>query len=73
LTKLGRYAFGVVTEARITCPECGFSKVEAMLTNACQYFYVCEGCQTLLGPRSGDCCVFCSYADHICPPKQAAA
>jgi hypothetical protein len=70
---LAVYAFVVVTEARITCPECGFSKVEAMPTNACQYFYVCEGCQTLLKPLLGDCCVFCSYANHVCPPQQTAA
>jgi len=47
----------VVTEARITCPEYGFSKVET---------------QALLTPGPGDCCVFCSYADHACPSKQAA-
>jgi hypothetical protein len=63
----------VVTEARITCPECGFSKVETMPSDACQRFYLCEGCEWLLAPRSGDCCVFCSYADSICPPKQLAA
>jgi hypothetical protein len=68
-----RYALDVVTEAWITCPECGFSKVETMPTNACQHFYVCASCQALLRPRHGDCCVFCSYADHDCPPKQAAA
>jgi hypothetical protein len=46
--KCGRYAFGVVTKARITFPECGFSKVEGMPTNACQHYYLCDGCQTLL-------------------------
>ena len=46
---------------------------ETMPTNACQHFYVCASCQALLRPRHGDCCVFCSYADHDCPPKQAAA
>jgi hypothetical protein len=60
----------MVLEARITCPECGFSRLETMPTNACEHFYVCEGCQALLKPRSGDCCVFCSYADQACPPKQ---
>jgi hypothetical protein len=62
----------VVTEARIVCPECGFAKVEAMPLDACQHFYPCEGCETLLSPLDGDCCVFCSYADHRCPPMQAA-
>jgi hypothetical protein len=41
-----------------------------MPTDACQWFYECEGCQTLLRPRTGDCCVFCSYGTHSCPPIQ---
>ncbi len=58
-------------EATITCPLCGFSKVEAMPTEACQFFYRCEGCEAVLKPQPGDCCVFCSYADTPCPPKVA--
>ena len=67
----GRMA-AVTTEATITCPKCGFSKLETMPTNACQYVYTCAGCGELLRPKPGDCCVFCSYADTLCPPKQAA-
>lgn len=63
----------VVTEARVTCPTCGFTKVETMPTDACRHSYRCEGCGEMLRPLSGDCCVFCSYADAVCPPKQAAA
>jgi hypothetical protein len=40
-----------------------------MPTDACQHFYRCQGCGTLLKPLAGDCCVFCSYSDHVCPPK----
>ncbi len=42
-----------------------------MPTNACQFFYTCPGCSALLRPLPGDCCVFCSYADQVCPPKQS--
>jgi hypothetical protein len=42
-----------------------------MLTDACQWFYRCDGCGATLRPRSGDCCVLCSYSDQRCPPKQA--
>jgi hypothetical protein len=62
-----------ITEATITCPECGFAKVETMPTNACEFFYTCTNCGALLRPRPGDCCVFCSYADQVCPPKQTGA
>ena len=54
----------------ITCPFCGHSAVETMPTLACQYFYDCRGCRAVLRPKSGDCCVFCSYGDRGCPPKQ---
>jgi len=60
----------LVTEATLMCPECGFAKVETMPTAACQYFYRCEACATTLKPLPGDCCVFCSYSDQVCPPKQ---
>ena len=43
-----------------------------MPTDACQYFYACVGCGVVLKPLPGDCCVFCSYADQVCPPKQTA-
>ena len=61
----------VVTEARITCPECGFKKDEEMPRDACQHFYRCARCDALLRPLEGDCCVFCSYSDQRCPPMQA--
>ena len=60
----------VITEATITCPECHAAVVEAMPTSACQFFYTCSSCGTLLKPLPGDCCVFCSYSDRVCPPKQ---
>lgn len=62
----------IKTNAVITCPKCGFKKEEQMLTDACQYFYKCQKCGVMLKPKEGDCCVFCSYADTKCPPKQQA-
>lgn len=41
-----------------------------MPTDACQWFYECERCKTVLRPKAGDCCVFCSYGTHRCPPIQ---
>ncbi|WP_374311799.1 GDCCVxC domain-containing (seleno)protein [Dongia sp.] len=56
--------------SEITCPQCGHRKVETMPTNACQFFYECEGCHALLKPQPGHCCVFCSYGSIPCPPIQ---
>ncbi|MFN4262195.1 MAG: GDCCVxC domain-containing (seleno)protein [Thioalkalivibrionaceae bacterium] len=57
-------------ESVLTCPVCNASTVEIMPTDACQWFFSCETCSTLLTPRAGDCCVFCSYGDVPCPPIQ---
>jgi len=57
----------------ITCPKCGERRRERMPTNACQFFYQCRGCGSVLRPLPGDCCVFCSYGTVKCPPKQVAA
>jgi hypothetical protein len=57
-------------ESVLTCPKCGHTKGELMPTDACQFFYECEGCKTVLRPKTGDCCVFCSYGSVKCPPVQ---
>ncbi len=54
----------------ITCPRCGHTQSEAMPTDACQIVYDCTLCGATLRPKSGDCCVFCSYGTVPCPPVQ---
>ena len=54
----------------LTCPICGAAKRERMPTDACLFFYECTTCKTLLKPKAGDCCVFCSYGSVPCPPVQ---
>lgn len=61
----------LVLQSVLTCPRCGFRKEETMPTDACQFFYECEQCKTLLRPNPGDCCVFCSFGSVKCPPIQA--
>jgi len=60
-----------VLHSTITCPQCGHARLETMPTDACRFFYECEGCQARLKPLAGDCCVFCSFGDVPCPPIQA--
>ncbi len=54
----------MVLTATITCPHCGFARVETMPATACVHFYECTGCGHLLRPNPGDCCVFCSLRVH---------
>ncbi|CAM2965152.1 MerC mercury resistance protein [Flavobacterium succinicans] len=61
----------VELKSTLTCPNCGHKKDEMMPTDACQFFYECEKCKTVLRPKQGDCCVFCSYGTVKCPPIQA--
>lgn len=61
-----------VLTSTLKCPECGHVSVETMPTDACIYFHECAGCGVLLRPKTGDCCVFCSYGSVPCPPVQAA-
>jgi len=59
-----------ILQSEICCPECGFKKIEVMPSNACQYYYECTYCHSLLKPKPADCCVFCSYGSVDCPPVQ---
>ena len=54
----------------LTCPSCGYRSTDAMPTDACQFFYDCQGCGAVLRPNAGDCCVYCSFGDVPCPPIQ---
>ena len=60
----------VELKSTLTCPHCGFGKEETMPSDACLFFYECSQCKTKLKPKTGDCCVFCSYGTVKCPPMQ---
>ena len=60
----------IISESIIICPECGFSKEEAMPLFAHQYFYKCSNCGKTLRPKQGSCCIFSSYDSVKCPSKQ---
>ena len=63
----------ITTRANLTCPYCGTEQEAEMPTDVCQFFYECTSCHKVLKPLEGDCCVFCSYADHKCPSMQVEA
>jgi hypothetical protein len=63
------YMPAVQLESVITCPLCGHQAREQMPTDACQFFYVCTGCDERLRPAPGDCCVFCSFGTTAMPAE----
>lgn len=60
----------LVSKSIVTCPNCGHKEEEMMPLDACVRFYECKQCKTILKPKAGDCCVFCSYGTVPCPDKQ---
>lgn len=56
--------------SELTCPVCSNTTSEKMPTDSCLYYYKCKKCTTLMKPKVGDCCVFCSYGTVRCPPIQ---
>jgi len=60
----------IIDQSELTCPECGYQETLTMPADACLWFHECTKCHTLLKPKSGDCCVFCSYGSVPCPPIQ---
>ncbi|MCZ6560490.1 MAG: GDCCVxC domain-containing (seleno)protein [Gammaproteobacteria bacterium] len=60
----------LILQSEIICPDCGHKAVESMPTEACQFFYECEQCGSMLKPKPGDCCIYCSYGSVPCPPIQ---
>ncbi len=60
----------IILESEITCPKCDHKKTESMPVDSCQIYYKCKNCGTIMHPKEGDCCVFCSYGSIPCPPVQ---
>jgi len=59
----------VILEAMITCPRAASrSRTKRPMP---PIFLRLHGLWHLLRPKSGDCCVFCSYGSVPCPPIQA--
>ena len=58
--------------SELLCPFCSARHTEIMPVDACIYFFECTACGSMLRPKPGDCCVFCSYGSVPCPPVQLA-
>lgn len=67
LLKIGRR---IEIRSTITCPFCGTQKEEEMPLVACLVYYECTSCGKVIRPKTGDCCVFCSFGSIRCPSKQ---
>jgi hypothetical protein len=60
----------IILQSVLRCPACGHEEPLVMPIDACAFFHECTGCHSLIRPKAGDCCVFCSYGSVPCPPIQ---
>lgn len=60
----------IILESTLIRLEGGYLKTEITPADACWWFYECEGCHTVLRPKTGHCCVFCPYGAVPCPSVQ---
>jgi len=61
----------ITLESVITCPRCG-TRSGAHARGRLPVVYECGACRSLLKPKAGDCCVFCSYGSVPVPARQSA-
>ena len=55
----------------LRCPNCGKTSRDQMPGNSSVRLYHCLRCNGIVRPRKGDRCVYCSYGDVPCPPRQS--
>ncbi|WP_425594886.1 GDCCVxC domain-containing (seleno)protein [Polynucleobacter yangtzensis] len=52
-------------QAIVTCPHCQNSEIVSS-DEGSQHFYRCGSCSAILKPKSGDCCILCSFGNRDC-------
>ncbi|ABP34804.1 GDCCVxC domain-containing (seleno)protein [Polynucleobacter asymbioticus] len=57
-------------ESVVTCPHCQASEVIKVEAGTSQHLYRCRSCSAILKPKSGDCCILCSFGDRDCSSSE---
>ncbi|WP_371133417.1 GDCCVxC domain-containing (seleno)protein [Methylotenera sp.] len=60
----------MILESTLTCPSCGYVATEKMTLDSLLWFYKCKSCHSMIKPKCGNCCVFCSFGTVKCPSMQ---
>jgi hypothetical protein len=58
--------FGGKITSVLSCPKCQYHQLETIPADQCVFFYQCSACSSVIRPKPGDCCVFCSYGSRKC-------
>ncbi|WP_370623702.1 GDCCVxC domain-containing (seleno)protein [Polynucleobacter sp. AP-Reno-20A-A9] len=57
-------------ESIVTCPHCQASEAINSEHGASQHLYRCRSCSAILKPKSGDCCILCSFGNRDCSSSE---
>jgi hypothetical protein len=60
----------LISHTHLTCPFCGFREALEIPVDFCLISHRYANCNMHIKPAPDDCCVFCSYGDTLCIPKQ---
>jgi hypothetical protein len=60
----------LIHHTHLACPFCSFREELEIPVDFCLISHRCTNCNMQIKPTPGDCCVFCSYGDVLCIPKQ---
>ncbi|QWE09641.1 hypothetical protein AOC20_06215 [Polynucleobacter ibericus] len=57
-------------ESIVTCPHCDASEAIHIERGTSHHFYRCRSCSAILKPKSGDCCILCSFGNRDCSSSE---
>ena len=57
-------------ESMITCPHCQASEAISFEVGSPPHLYRCRSCSAILKPKSGDCCILCSFGNRDCSSSE---
>jgi hypothetical protein len=60
----------VILFSTVHCPLCGHKEKIMMPRYASKSYYQCQRCKIVFEAKGDRCCIFCSYGDVQCPPRQ---
>ncbi|MGB1585775.1 MAG: GDCCVxC domain-containing (seleno)protein [Thermoplasmatota archaeon] len=63
----------LVLKTTVTCNTCNHQFPATMPEDSCQQAIDCPACNYRLVREAPHCCVFCTHAEHKCPPEQVSA
>ncbi|QKM62380.1 GDCCVxC domain-containing (seleno)protein [Polynucleobacter antarcticus] len=65
MTSLATHQYSI-----ITCPHCEAHAPLKIPQGSSQHLYRCPCCSAFLKPKSGDCCIFCSFGNIHCSSSE---